>query len=229
MIRPGPVMLNTAGPESTGGVVKSNAGPLNNRQGGTDRENRKYRSPLKLFSLVRDHAIPRAVPTRDPVMTYANRSTLKTRNLGVAAGIDLHIPEPIMIGGETFTPSGLKAVFADHSAALDAADALRQQWRDQLVVAGAAGDTANEIHRYLRSYLRGRYGNPAYVILNDFGMTPSKPAGPKTVKMKVVAADKRAATRVARHTMGKNQKKGITGVTAAAATLREARPPRPRG
>ncbi len=157
-------------------------------------------------------------------MATPNRSSLKTRNAGVAAGIDLHIVAPIMIGGEVFTPLQLKAVFAAHSAALDAADALRKQWTDQLVVAATAGARTSATHRYLRSYIVGVFGDGAHTILNDFGMNAPKPRGPQTVKMKAEAVDKRAATRVARHTMGKKQKKAVIGATAAAAQGAAVRP-----
>jgi hypothetical protein len=149
-------------------------------------------------------------------MATINRSTIKNRNLSVAAGIDKHVPSPITVGGVVFAPADLKAVFTGHTAALDAADALHKQWTDQLVVADAAGEKAHATYQSLRSYLVGQYGNDANAVLHDFGMNTPKTKGPKTVQTKAAAAEKRAATRAARHTMGKNQKKGITGATVSA-------------
>jgi hypothetical protein len=149
-------------------------------------------------------------------MATFNRSTIKNRNLSVASGVDKHVPSPITVGGVVFAPADLKAVFTGHNAALDAADSLHKQWTDQLLVADVAGEKANATYQSLRSYLVGQYGSDANAVLHDFGMDAPKAKGPKTVKTKAEAADKRAATRAARHTMGKNQKKGITGATVAA-------------
>lgn len=146
-----------------------------------------------------------------------NRAALKARNINLSAGIDKHVPAATVIGGVTYDPPALKAVFAAQTAALDAADGLHKQWTDQLQVADAAGAKANKVYLLLRSYLIGQHGDDANAILNDFGINVPKPKGPKTVEKKAEAAAKRLATRAARHTMGKVQKKAVTGVTAAAA------------
>ncbi len=146
-----------------------------------------------------------------------NRSTIKARNTNVSAGIDKHVTAAVAIGGVTYTPAQLKAVFTTQTAALDAADALHKQWTDQLQVATAANAKANKVYLLLRSYLLGQNGTDANSLLNDFGMNVPKSTGPRTVQQKAEAVAKRAATRLARHTMGKVQKKSVTGVTAAAA------------
>jgi hypothetical protein len=48
-------------------------------------------------------------------------------------------------------------------------------------------------------------------VLADFGLTPKKARTPPTVEKKAAAAAKRAATRKARMTMGKVQKKEVVG------------------
>jgi hypothetical protein len=158
-------------------------------------------------------------------MTTINRSTIKTRNTAVAAGIDKHIPASIQVGGATYTPQTLKAVFTSQTAALDASDALHKQWTDQVQAAQAAGATANATYLSLKSYLVGQYGADANAVLNDFGMPAPKTRGPRTVRVKAEAVTKRNATRAARHTMGKVQRKGVTGVTAAAAAAATATAP----
>jgi hypothetical protein len=47
--------------------------------------------------------------------------------------------------------------------------------------------------------------------LADFGLTPRKPPAARTPEQKAAAAAKARATRVARHTMGAKQKKGVRG------------------
>ena len=143
-------------------------------------------------------------------MSQLNRPTVKTRNSSAAAGIDKHLPSPVAIDGTTMAPADLKAVFTQHTAALDAADALHKQWTDQLQVASDAGKKATRTFGLLRSVVIGQFGDNANAVLNDFGMTAPKPRGPKTVEAKALASDRRAATRLARHTMGKVQKKKVT-------------------
>ena len=47
--------------------------------------------------------------------------------------------------------------------------------------------------------------------LADFGLTPRKPPAARTPEQKAAAAAKAKATRLARHTMGAKQKKGVKG------------------
>jgi hypothetical protein len=50
-------------------------------------------------------------------------------------------------------------------------------------------------------------------VLADFGLQPRKAPTPLTVEQKAAAAAKAKATRAARHTMGKQQKKAVKGTT----------------
>jgi hypothetical protein len=147
-----------------------------------------------------------------------NRTTLRTRNIAIAAGIDKHFLSPVIIGGISYTPPALKDVFAAQTAALDASDALHTQWMDQVQVAQATTAKANTIYNLVRSYLIGQYGTGANAVLNDFGMTAPKTRGVTTVAVKAEAIVKAKATRVARRTMGKVQRKAVTGASVAAAT-----------
>jgi len=148
-------------------------------------------------------------------VTNQNRPTIKTRNSNVAAGIDKHLNEPMIVDGSSYTPPELKAVFVAHTTALDAVDALHEQWSDQLKVAADAGRKANDLYSHLRSAIIGRFGKGANAILNDFGMKAPRPTGAKDVTTKAQAIERRAATRKARHTMGKRQKEEVTWATAA--------------
>jgi|CZKU01.1.fsa_nt_gi hypothetical protein len=158
-------------------------------------------------------------------MNSNNRTTIKTRNTGVSAGIDKHIPSPILIGGVTYTPPELKAVFVAQTAALAASDAAHNQWLDEVQAERDASKEANAVYSLLRSFLIGQYGTGANAILNDFGMTTPKAGGPKTVQVKAEAVVKGKATRAARHTMGSVQRKAVTGTTVAATTTTPTTPP----
>src|SRR6185312_14754126 len=148
------------------------------------------------------------------VMSNQNRSALKTRNSAVAAGIDKHLNEPMTVVGTSYAPAELKAVFAAHTAALDAADAMHEQWNDRLKVAANAGLKARDLYSHLRSAVIGRFGREANAILNDFGMKAPRQGGAKDVPTKATAIERRTATRKARHTMGKRQREEVTWATA---------------
>jgi hypothetical protein len=55
-------------------------------------------------------------------------------------------------------------------------------------------------------------------VLADFGLKPKKAPTPLTLDQKAAAAAKREATRAARHTMGKAQKKAVTGTITTIVT-----------
>jgi hypothetical protein len=55
-------------------------------------------------------------------------------------------------------------------------------------------------------------------VLADFGLAPRKAPTPLTVDQKAAAAAKRNATRAARHTMGKVQKKAVKGTITTIVT-----------
>jgi hypothetical protein len=144
-------------------------------------------------------------------MSNPNRASIKTRNTSVVSGIDKRVTGNMTLGGVVFTPAALKQVFLDENTAIDEAEALHKQWQDQVQATREVSQKAKQVFQLLRSTLVGQYGENAKAVLNDFGMEAPKPKGPKTVAAKVVAAQKRDATRAVRHTMGKNQKKTVKG------------------
>ena len=108
----------------------------------------------------------------------------------------------------------INAITAAQTAKVAHTDAVKQQ--DQQL-ASTDGFVAS-----LVMVIRGMYaGSPS--ILADFGQFP-KVRAPLTAAQKAAAAEKRAATRKARHTMGSKQKAAITGATVAQPTALPATP-----
>jgi hypothetical protein len=70
--------------------------------------------------------------------------------------------------------------------------------------------------RDLKQFLQIQSGGNTE-LLSQYGLKPRKQGGATTPEEKVAGANAAKATRVARHTMGKKQKKSITGATAPAA------------
>jgi hypothetical protein len=77
---------------------------------------------------------------------------------------------------------------------------------------------ARALRRGLGTYILGTYGEAAVQMLQDFGIPVPKPKGKKTAQAKAEAVVKAKATRAARHTLGKNQKKPIKGEPSKAAS-----------
>ena len=151
-------------------------------------------------------------------MGNTNKPTVKTRNTGVMAGIDKDITAPIKLGGTTYTPAELKAVFQAHNTAIDTASALHKQWSDSVQTMDAAAARADSLFQLLRGALIAQYGPNANAALQAFGMSTPKPKGVRTVKTKAAAVDKTIATRAARHTLGSQQKKLVKGAPTEAAS-----------
>lgn len=109
---------------------------------------------------------------------------------------------------------------------LDDAEAARLAWKAKLTKVDARKAAAEErivgIHRYLRALF-----GPSSVKLGDFGLTPAAPPH-RSVADKALAVVKGAATRSARHTMGRRQRDAIHGgVTAPAPSTPVATPAQP--
>jgi hypothetical protein len=60
------------------------------------------------------------------------------------------------------------------------------------------------------AFVRATFGSKPDVLA-EFGLTPHKASAPQSTEQKAAAAAKRTATRKARYTMGKNQKKAVKG------------------
>jgi hypothetical protein len=159
------------------------------------------------------------------------KATRQNQLRQLMAGIDKHFPNvtSVTLGGVDVPLTQLKALFQGD---VDTSDASVQAKANLATVVQKERTTHVSIGRTLRlfkSYVVTHFGdtNDASSVLSDFGLKPRTPATP-TVATKAEAAEKRAATRVARHTMGPKQKAKIKGAAPQAepATLPPAAAPR---
>jgi hypothetical protein len=123
-----------------------------------------------------------------------------------------------VLAGQTVTPAEGMAVFqarVDSGVATVTARGIYQSAvqanRKQIA------DTAEFASRY-KTALQLALDN-APDKLAQYGMTPKKKAGPRTVLTKVVAQAKSASTRKARNTMGKRQKEKVKGAVPSTLTI----------
>jgi hypothetical protein len=107
----------------------------------------------------------------------------------------------------TYTPAQLiaklQAAVAPIQAVPDARSALKTAMANRLVALPEAIALVNGFYAILPQYL------PPGADVAKFGAKPKKARQPQTAEQKAAANAKRAATRAARHIMGKNQRKAI--------------------
>jgi hypothetical protein len=132
-------------------------------------------------------------------------------------GTEKHFPTgtSVTVGSGTFTAPEIASRLQALVTLRKAVDAAKAQTREMLAAEAAAAPALRTLAREVAAFARVVFRNkPA--VLADFGIYP-KARAPQTVEARAAANAKRAATRVARHTMGSKQKKaikgGVTGVT----------------
>jgi hypothetical protein len=145
------------------------------------------------------------------IMATTNKVTfgeqLRTLENGIKANFTA--VTSVIIGGVTYAIADLTTKIESFLTA-QADTAAAQSAYHQAVTAEKASDAAARVFRsQVQAYAVSRYGktNP---ILTQLSFTPAK-AKKTTAAIKAVAVLKVKATRAARHTMGKKQKKVIKG------------------
>ena len=109
----------------------------------------------------------------------------------------------------TYAVSDMVTQFQAVTAAFAALAPLEAKWHNAVLAARAAFEQAWPVAKALIAYLHALYGADAEALA-DFGLTPRKTSKP-SVATKAQAQAKAKATREARHTAGKKQKKAIKG------------------
>jgi hypothetical protein len=142
------------------------------------------------------------------------------RSRQAIAGVKKHFAAvpTLALDGTAMTPDD---VTAELQAAIDAADAaasVEKAFHDAVAAKHAAFAKTTARLRSLKALVQNQLGN-SEEVLGDFGFSNTKPRTPDEAT-KAAAVAKRAATRAARHTMGKRQKAPIKGAVAAAVPSR---------
>jgi hypothetical protein len=132
-------------------------------------------------------------------------------------GTQKHYPtgsSTLQVGGATFTVASLTQLmqdFVDNRAAVETAQAATKA---KIAAERAQAPAQLAVIRAFVTIVKATFGSSADALA-DFGLAPPKARTPLTAEQKAVAAAKRAATRTARHTAGKNQKKAVKGAVNA--------------
>ena len=129
--------------------------------------------------------------------------------------------------GSSFTPAQITSKLQSIVTLRSDVNTAKAATQAKLAAEASQLPTLRGFMTAYESYVRGVYGSQPDVLA-EFGLQPRKAPTPATVEAKAAAAAKRAATRAARHTMGKVQKQAIKGdvtgvvltpVTASAPTV----------
>jgi hypothetical protein len=150
----------------------------------------------------------------DTTINPPNKSTRSDRNRQAIAGIKQNLASTpaIVIQGVSYTPADIQAALQASIDAADATTAATAAFHKAVAAEKATHAKGDAVYRGMSQVLKNQYG-PATETLAGFGITlPPQRQIPSTTTSAAAVA-KRAATRVARHTMGKRQKAGVKGPT----------------
>jgi hypothetical protein len=116
----------------------------------------------------------------------------------------------VVLLGSSYTPAQIASKLQSIVTLRSDVDAAKAATKAKLAAEASQSPALRDLMVAFESYLRGAYGSQPDVLA-QFGLQPKKVRTPATVAAKAVAVAKRAATRVARHTMGSVQKKAVKG------------------
>jgi predicted Fe-Mo cluster-binding NifX family protein len=147
-----------------------------------------------------------------------NKNTALATDQKAIQGVGKHFAKvkTLTLAGASYTPASLKALFQAEIEANNALDASRAQMKEQVATTRATRAKATVARKGLRAYILGNYGASAVAMLEDFGMSPPKAPGPKTVTAKAEAVVTATATREA-NGPGKKKPAAVAPSTAAQA------------
>ena len=132
---------------------------------------------------------------------------------------------PLVFASASSTPTQVEASLQTLIDLRSEVDTAKATAKAKLAAEKTQAPALRTLMAALESFVRATFSNSPDVLA-DFGLAPRKARAPLTVEDKVAAAAKGKATRVARKTMGSQQKKAVKGtVTGVLVTPISAAPP----
>jgi hypothetical protein len=173
-------------------------------------------------------------------MSTTSKTTTQAHDAQVIVGIkkDLQNVSSLPLAGSAITPAALVLLLQSRIDMVNTVANAKANWHDTVAKYKALNAQVTLVVRGLRQYVLNVFGASS-PVLADFGFTAPKKT-PLTPEQKVVKAQKAAATRKARGTKGKVQKKAVKGsvevtvsatptVTVPAPAVTPPAPPAPTG
>ena len=154
-------------------------------------------------------------PQKGEKRIVANKKQTKGTVVALAeqliAGTNKHLANmtQVLLAGGSFTPAQIVEKLQALVNLRHDVDATKASTKAKLAVEKAEMPALRTVMGALVTFIKAAFGNQPDVLA-DFGIHP-KTRAPQTAEAKTAAAQKRKATRVARHTMGTKQKSAIKG------------------
>ena len=160
-------------------------------------------------------------------MVNINSSTTQAHDAQVVVGIQKHLLNvpSLPVAGSTYTPADLVKLVQSRIDSAGVVAAANANWHSTVTANAALGAKLTPILRGLRQYVLNAFGETS-PVLADFGFAAPKTAT-KTPEQKAIAAAKAKATREARGTKGKVQKKAVKGAVTATLVVTPLAGPQP--
>jgi hypothetical protein len=124
----------------------------------------------------------------------------------------------LMLDGTAYTPAALAALYSAWLTKAEESNAAHARWISAVKQRDANEASLLPLDAAFKRFLLAYYG-PKSATLVQYGVSAPK-VGKKTVDVKAAAAEKAKATRAARGTMGKKQRKAAAKTKAPADTTR---------
>ncbi len=149
--------------------------------------------------------------TTDTINITNQKVTTEAGYQAVIDGINnlLQGIDPFIMGNQTFTRSDLIAMFQKRIAAAKNTRSVRMQLSRTVESEREVDSLARPLRALVKSFVLTRFGKNSTQV-QAFGFTPNR-RPKKSVEVKATAVVKAKATRKARSTMGKKQKKIVKG------------------
>jgi len=144
---------------------------------------------------------------------YANNPKQLQQDAQPIAGITKYLMglAALVLAGVSYTPAQVKAILQGDIDATNAVLPAKAAYKAEVVQARAARKLARAILKALKAWVLNQYGTGKEVA--EFGFSAAPPRKPST-SVKAAAVQQTKATRSARHTMGKRQRKTVKGTVA---------------
>ena len=140
------------------------------------------------------------------------KNTFVGSALQLIAGTKKHFPtaSSLTFGSATYTPAQVEASLQKLADLRTAVDDAKTATQAKIAAEQAeAAPLRSQMTAYV-AFVKASFSRSPDVLA-DFGLKPRKANTPLTVEQKAAAAEKRAATRAARHTTGPAAKKKVKG------------------
>ncbi len=151
-------------------------------------------------------------------MKIRSRAARSDRNRRAIAGVRKQFASTkvVVLDGVSYAPDDIVKALQGSIDAADATTAVTSLFHKTVDAERAANATADTVYAGLKTYVTSQYRTSPDTMA-DFGITLPSRQVPDAAAT-AAAVEKRLATRVARHTMGKRQKASVKGTVTTPET-----------